>query len=48
MSLDLINETLRSPIRGVSNHDIASRSEAINFLTLSSQDLVQSQQELTT
>lgn len=48
MSATLINETLRSSIRGVSNHDIASLREAINSLTLSSQNLLQSQQEPTT
>ena len=48
MSAELINTTLESPIRGISNHEIASLREAINSLTLSSQNLIQSQQESTT
>lgn len=48
MSADLIDQTLRSPIRGVSNDDTAKLREAINSLTLSSQNLIQSQQESTT
>ncbi len=48
MSADLINTTLQSSIRGVSNHDITSLREAINSLTLSSQNLIQAQQESTT